>query len=903
MRRGKRGVVNVREIIVEPDPPYGTQGALLRTLVLCDLVDSTALVERLGDQAAAELIRKHDRLTRSIVHRHGGHEIDKTDGFLLLFERPAQAVAFALEYQRGLLRLGADQKCLLRARVGIHVGDVVVWENTPDDIAQGAKPVEVEGLVKPVAARLMGLARPGQILLSGVAQSLAQRGEREFSDGSRPVRWMAHGQYVFKGLPEPVPVVEVGEPDIGPFRTPIASAKATRLTPWWRRPVSVAVGVLTLSIAIGVPAWLSTHSEPAIAFAERDWVVVGDLRNLTGETVFDASLDTAFRIALEQSRHVNVLSQLQVRDALARMKRPDTATIDRAIGSEIALREGAKALILPMVAEVGGQLRVSAEVIEPRTQATVYAESVDGGGSATVLASVDKVARSLRGRLGEALASVQTDSAPLDRVTTSNLDALRAYSLGARAQARGRFAEALSLYRQAESFDPEFALAILGQARVFLSGDDRPAAWALLSRAQQLREHMPAREALYLDALVATFGPPGPMLQKWRVLGSLYPDQYGAFANYALFAYDYTSQYADAVDTAAGAVSDLNPSRGATHYLRGALFLAQDKYDNALDELHKARALGGQGTGMIEVAALTAVRRYDDAQAMLGESTASGLATSDVDRFVVASALALDRGDFAAAASQVRQLDTRAQEIGNSPGLAMSLLRLSVASLLEPDRAGAEPRAAHARALAAALADANIAQRYDLAFTARLAALVAARAGDIDAANRALSLPIAEFDASAYPKIVALDDLARATIALHDGDAARAVHLLASRRDRADLFLDGIVRTEALAASGDLEGALREADAAAARRGLAFAELGPYGVQRALNVAECTLVVLRGAEIAADIGDKADATDRLRRFRQSWPKAGEHAALARRIAALEARLSVDAQVVDVQRKL
>ncbi|MGB0132649.1 hypothetical protein, partial [Dokdonella sp.] len=65
---------------------------MLRTLALCDLVNSTALVERLGDREAAELIRKHDRLARTLADRHGGKEIDKTDGFMMMFDRPIQAV-------------------------------------------------------------------------------------------------------------------------------------------------------------------------------------------------------------------------------------------------------------------------------------------------------------------------------------------------------------------------------------------------------------------------------------------------------------------------------------------------------------------------------------------------------------------------------------------------------------------------------------------------------------------------------------------------------------------------------------------------------------------------------------------------------------------------------------------
>src|SRR5690606_24355505 len=176
--------------------PVSTQ---LRTVALCDLVDSTALVERLGDRRAAELFRRHDRVARDLLHRHHGREIDKTDGFLALFERPIQAVAFALDYQRALRDLATEEKAELAARVGVHVGDVLLWENDADDVAKGAKPTEVEGLAKPLAARLMHLARPGQVLLSGVAHNLAQRAQDELGPLAEKVRWPIHGRYRFKG--------------------------------------------------------------------------------------------------------------------------------------------------------------------------------------------------------------------------------------------------------------------------------------------------------------------------------------------------------------------------------------------------------------------------------------------------------------------------------------------------------------------------------------------------------------------------------------------------------------------------------------------------------------------------------------------------------------------------------
>src|SRR3569623_976206 len=358
--------------LVAPAPTPSAIGPLLRTLVLCDLVNSTALVERLGDQHAAALLRRHDRLARDLVLRHGGQEIDKTDGFLVMFERPIQGVAFALEYQRQLRQLGKDEKLDLRARVGLHVGDEKVRENNSDDVEHGAKREEVDGLVKPVAARLAGLALPGQILASGVAASLAQRAHEELGDNATTARWLNHGRYRFKGVPEPLAVYEIGEAGVAPMSAPPWSSKAHREVPWWRRPATVALEASLLLGALAASIWWVLRPPPAIAFAEHDWVVVGTLKNLTTEPRFDDALQTAFRIGLEQSRYVNVLPDLQVRDTLKRMERDPGVAVDHDIGAEVAQREGARAVLLPAVAEIGGKVRFTAEVIDPKSHATVY---------------------------------------------------------------------------------------------------------------------------------------------------------------------------------------------------------------------------------------------------------------------------------------------------------------------------------------------------------------------------------------------------------------------------------------------------------------------------------------------------------------------------------------------------
>jgi predicted ATPase/class 3 adenylate cyclase/Flp pilus assembly protein TadD len=185
-------------------------------LLFIDLVDSTALVERLGDARAAELFAVHDGLARALLAEHGGREIDRADGFFMLFSGVADACRFALAYQRGILQLG------LHARVGIHAGAVTLRTNPPADVARGAKPVEVEGLAKPLAARIMGLARGGQTLLSAAARDALA----EVPPGAE---LSAHGHFRLKGIDEPVALHELGQRGVSAFTPPLETPKAYRV--------------------------------------------------------------------------------------------------------------------------------------------------------------------------------------------------------------------------------------------------------------------------------------------------------------------------------------------------------------------------------------------------------------------------------------------------------------------------------------------------------------------------------------------------------------------------------------------------------------------------------------------------------------------------------------------------
>ena len=184
----------------------------VRALLLTDVVDSTKLTEALGDAATAALWSAHDRVARDLLPRHHGREIDKTDGMLLLFDAAADAVAYAGEYQRGLAGLPVP----LQARAGLHVGPVILRENSAADIERGAKPLEVDGIAKPTAARVMALAQGGQILITADAQRAL---------GATSLALQSHGHWAMKGLAEPIEIFEVGGTD-GSFKPPVDGDKA-----------------------------------------------------------------------------------------------------------------------------------------------------------------------------------------------------------------------------------------------------------------------------------------------------------------------------------------------------------------------------------------------------------------------------------------------------------------------------------------------------------------------------------------------------------------------------------------------------------------------------------------------------------------------------------------------------
>ncbi len=183
-----------------------------RTLVLTDVVDSTKLAATLGDADNAALWDQHDAVARQLAADWNGTEVERTDGILVLFTNPGQALGFAIAYQEALKQLAPP----LLARVGIHSGTLVVRPNPEEHVARGAKPLEADGLSISLAARVMSIALPMQILAT--RDVLASR----FGEAT------SHGHWRMKGTEEPVEVFEVRHVH-APLAPPPDAEKAYRV--------------------------------------------------------------------------------------------------------------------------------------------------------------------------------------------------------------------------------------------------------------------------------------------------------------------------------------------------------------------------------------------------------------------------------------------------------------------------------------------------------------------------------------------------------------------------------------------------------------------------------------------------------------------------------------------------
>lgn len=389
---------------------------------------------------------------------------------------------------------------------------------------------------------------------------------------------------------------------------------AAHRRPFWRRPATLAAELVLLAV-VGVGAWVLLRPAPAIAFAERDWVVLADVDNASGQPLFDESLQRALLMSLEQSTYVNVLSDSKVTESRELLRVSPERPLDVALASDVAAREGARMVLAPSIRRMSGHYVISVDLFDPASRAVVESYRAEAASDKGVMTAVDDVVGRLRAGLGESVASVR-QSVPLPQASTANLQALKSFALAESALGRRRFTESAKLYEAALDADPDFALAHMGLAKLLVRVEKRAEAQPHLARALAVHQRLPHRERLYLKAWTNELSADAWPLDDWRVLADIYPDSYAGLSNTSWYLlldnrYDESERYARA------AAVPQDPMRAYPIAHLGWIQLATNRYDEALRSFQLSEQLTGRQASDPQADVLIAMRRYKDAQLLL----------------------------------------------------------------------------------------------------------------------------------------------------------------------------------------------------------------------------------------------------------------------------------------------
>ncbi len=268
--------------------------------------------------------------------------------------------------------------------------------------------------------------------------------------------------------------------------------------------------VATLVAAIG--GWLYFRSHQSVThpttttLTDKDTIVLADFTNTTGDPVFDDTLKQGLSISLQQSPFLSLLSDQKMKDTLSLMGHPPGEHLTSQVAREICQRTGSAAVLEGSISSLGSEYVIGLNAVTCQTGDVLARVQLQAGRKEDVLNTLGTGSAKLRQALGESLGSVQKFNAPLAEVTTSSLEALKAYSLGSKVFQEQESTAAIPYYLRSIELDPNFALAYSSLGDLYSSNLGEPGLAAeYLRKAYELRARVSERERFSITADYYTF--------------------------------------------------------------------------------------------------------------------------------------------------------------------------------------------------------------------------------------------------------------------------------------------------------------------------------------------------------------------------------------------------------------
>jgi len=340
---------------------------------------------------------------------------------------------------------------------------------------------------------------------------------------------------------------------------------------------TIALAAVLVALLVAGVFMFSRHGR---ALTEKDAILVTDFINTTTDPVFDGTLKKALAVDLAQSPYLNVFPDQKVQQTLQFMGRSPDDRVSIAVGKEICLRDGIKAMLTGSIASLGSQYVITVDVINASSGDSLAREEIQAPSKEEVLNALHKAGSRLRGKLGESLPSVQKYDMPLSEATTSSLDALKALSLGDSKHNASQELAALPQYQKAVELDPNFAMAYARLGAVYNNLGQSELSEQNRKKAFELRDRASEREKLYIAShYYADAGQLDKGITALELYKQTYPRDFVPFNNVASI-YNQLGQFENALDNARQAV-EIDPEGGTGYENLAQAYAGLNRLDEA----------------------------------------------------------------------------------------------------------------------------------------------------------------------------------------------------------------------------------------------------------------------------------------------------------------------------------
>ena len=449
-----------------------------------------------------------------------------------------------------------------------HSGEVVSRDQLRDHLWGSRTFVEFDSNLRVAAAKLRE-ALGDSAAQPRFLETVARRGYR-FIGNAVPVIEAAEAKEEAADTSQSSPAEP---PAVAPVAvTPPATSPPSIVKPAYRhfRPlIAWVLGATALLAIIGV--WIF-RQPPEPLIQKQDAVALGRFLNHTDDRSLDEVLSPPFRVKIDESPYLRLVSNEQFARALLK-------STDDSLSGELEACRGLHARILlngqVTRADAGFDLEVHAyDCAQTKRIATVTARADSQG---DLLPALGRACEKMRLRLGESRTTLDRFDVPLVQATTSSLAALRAYRLGEQRHLSGNDTESKTYYKLAIDLDPQFALAYLQLGHAYSNTGEPSLSRSYYQRAFDLRERTTELERLYITTSYYSYatGERQRAIEAYQLWSTLYTQDVIPPNNLAV-QYMTIARPRDAIANARRAI-ELDPSLPQPYtVLAGALLMIGD---------------------------------------------------------------------------------------------------------------------------------------------------------------------------------------------------------------------------------------------------------------------------------------------------------------------------------------